>query len=87
MKRLLFSLLCLSTLMLFAQSRSRTYTFDFSSPSSLNPAIPPIGSEAGDNRPVTDMVFTSTDGQLTLSFNKGTSKIDALVVRGMDNTL
>lgn len=80
-------MLCLSTLMLFAQSRTRTYTFDFSSPSSLNPAIPPIGSEAGDNRPVTDMVFTSTDGQLTLSFNKGTSKIDALVVRGMDNTL
>ena len=85
MKKLLFVLFSMSCLMLSAQTRVRTYTFDLSEPPTLSPAVTDLESAIGSSVVIADKVFKSPDGLLSLSFDRGTSLFDPRIIRGMDS--
>ena len=84
MKKLFLFALCLSCLPVVAQNIRKSYTFCFDNPETLNPSIT-RSTYAGGAVSVTDRTFTSDDGQVAISFVKGTSPIGAEIITDNDD--
>ena len=79
MKRLFYFFLSLMFLPLSARTVQKSYTYYFNNPESLNPSITRSPYEGGSVS-VTDMVFSSNDGNVNISFIKGSSPIGAEII-------
>ena len=79
MRRFLYFFLCMTFLPLSASRISKDYTFRFNDPQSLNPPITK-SPDPGGAIPVTDIVFSTDDGNVNLSFIKGSSVIGAEII-------
>lgn len=84
MRKLLLFAFCLSCLPLLAQNTRKSYTFCFDNPETLNPSIT-RSSYAGGAVSVTDRVFSTDDGHVTISFVKGSSPIGAEIITDNDD--
>ena len=76
MKRLLllFSLFISITSWADSSSRVKSYTFHFNNPESLNPSLARPEGEGGTVS-ITDKIFTSDDGLISMSFFKPEDKV------------
>ena len=76
MKRLSL-LLCAVIFLLsaLAESKTKSYTFDFSNPSSLNPSVQTPDPTESPSIYIQDMTFTSPDGIVTLRFQQETGAV------------
>ena len=79
MKRLLFILMVLASLPGFSQTSIRSHTFRFDVPETLNPSITRSPYEGGAVN-VTNKVFSTKDGNVSISFVKGSSPIGAEII-------
>lgn len=76
MKRLsLFLCAGISFLSALADTKSKSYTFDFSNPSSLNPSVQAPDPTENPSIYIQDMNFTSPDGVVTLKFQQETGAV------------
>lgn len=79
MKRLLFSLIIFISLPVLSQTSIRNYTFRFDNPEQLIPSIKRSPYEGGAVN-VTNTAFQSKDGNVSLSFVRGSSPIGAEII-------
>ena len=84
MKRFLFSLSFLWPLLLFAQ-KPHSYTFDFSKPQELIPAITPA-ENAGEQIVLNNEVFNSPDRSIFLSFSRRDGSTGALLTTASETS-
>lgn len=78
MKQLILSILTLLSAHSFAQ-KEVSCTFDFTQPQKLNPSVT-LGKDAGDDVEITGLQFTSDDGNITLSFERGSQPMGARII-------
>ena len=69
MKRLLLVLCVLLSLPVWADTRTKTFTFDFSNPESLSPSVTRNPDDGGGLVDITGTTFTSSDDNITISFD------------------
>jgi len=80
MRKFLLFLLFFLSLPLIAQIHE-TYTFDFSNPETLNPSLTKLPNP-GQKLLITDKVFTSPDGKVSISFAYGPDENGAYLTTG-----